>query len=50
MALIINIYRLVVKGDQAVARLGVVFPNLRLGRFFLLFLFLSLAKQFPNFI
>ena len=47
MALIINIYRLVVKGDQAVARLGVVFPNLRLGRFFLLFLFLSLATQLP---
>ena len=50
MALIINIYRLVVKGDQAVAILGVVFPNLRLGRFFLLFLFLSLATQFPIFI
>ena len=50
MALIINIYRLVVKGHQAVARLGVVFPNLRLGRFFLLFLFLSLATQFPIFI
>ena len=50
MALIINIYRLVVKGDHAVARLGVVFPNLRLGRFFLLFLFLSLATQFPIFI
>ena len=50
MALIINIYRLVVKGDKAVARLGVVFPNLRLGRFFLLFLFLSLATQFPIFI
>ncbi len=50
MALIINIYRLVVKGDQAVARLGVVFPNLRLGRFFLLFLFLSFATQFPIFI
>jgi hypothetical protein len=50
MALIINIYRLVVKGDQAVARLGVVFPNLRLGRFFFFFLFLSLATQFPIFI
>jgi hypothetical protein len=50
MALIINIYRLVVKGDQAVARLGVVFPNLRLGRFFVFFFFLSLATQFPIFI
>ncbi len=41
MALMINIYRLVVSGDKSVARLGVVFPNLRLGRFFVLFLFLS---------
>jgi hypothetical protein len=47
MALMINIYRLVVSGDKSVARLGVVFPNLRLGRFFLLFLFLSIATQFP---
>ena len=47
MALIINIYRLVVSGHGSVARLGVVFPSLRLGRFFLLFLFLSIATQFP---
>jgi hypothetical protein len=50
MALIINIYRLVVSGHNSVARLGVVFPNRRLGRFFLLFLFLSIATQFPIFI
>ena len=50
MALIINIYRLVVSGHGSVARLGVVFPSLRLGRFFLLFLFLSIATQFPIFI
>ena len=50
MALIINIYRLVVSGESSVARLGVVFPSLRLGRFFLLFLFLSIATQFPIFI
>ncbi|MBT3457944.1 MAG: hypothetical protein HOF63_01955 [Thiotrichales bacterium] len=50
MALIINIYRLVVSGGQSVARLGVVMPNLRLGRFFLLFIFLSIATQFPIFI
>ena len=50
MALIINIYRLVVSGHGSVARLGVVFPNLRLGRFFLLFIFLSIATQFPIFI
>lgn len=47
MALIINIYRLVVSGHGSVARLGVVFPSLRLGRFFLLFLFLSIATQLP---
>jgi len=47
MALIINIYRLVVSGDKSVARLGVVFPNLRLGRFFLLFICLSIATQLP---
>ena len=40
MALIINIYRLVVSGGQSVARLGVVMPNLRLGRFFIFFIFL----------
>ena len=50
MALIINIYRLVVSGHGSVARLGVVFPNLRLGRFFLLFIFLSIATQFRIFI
>ena len=50
MAIIINIYRLVVSGGQSVARLGVVMPNLRLGRFFLLFIFLSIATQFPIFI
>ena len=50
MALIINIYRFVVSGNQSVARLGVVFPNLRLGRFFLLFIALSIATQFPIFI
>jgi len=50
MALIINIYRLVVSGGQSVARLGVVMPNLRLGRFFLLFIFLSIATQFSIFI
>ena len=47
MAVIINIYRLVVSGDKSVARLGVVFPNLRLGRFFLLFIGLSIATQLP---
>jgi hypothetical protein len=49
MALIINIYRLVVKGDQAVARLGVVFPNLRLGRFFSIVFIFVISYTVPNF-
>ena len=48
MALIINIYRLVVSGNQSVARLGVVFPNLRLGRFFLLFIALSICLLYTS--
>ena len=50
IALVINIYRMVVSGNKSVARLGVVIPNLRFGRFFLLSIFLSIATQFPIFI
>jgi len=50
MALIINIYRLVVSGNNSIARLGVVFPSLRFGRFFLLFILLSVLTQFSIFI
>lgn len=46
MALVINIYRLLVSGNKSVARLGVIFPSLRLGRFFLLFILLSVVTQF----
>ena len=50
IALVINIYRMVVNGNNSVARLGVVLPSLRFGRFFLLSIFLSIATQFPIFI
>jgi len=38
IAILINVYRLVVSGGASVARLGVVLPSIRLGRFFVLFL------------
>ena len=50
ISLLINIYRLVVTGPNSIARVGVVLPSLRLGRFFILFLFLSLITQIPLFI
>ena len=49
MAILINVYRLVVSGAGSVARFGVVLPNIRLGRFFVLFLLLSIATQLPLF-
>ena len=49
IAILINVYRLVVSGGTSVARLGVVLPNIRLGRFFVLFLLLSIATQLPLF-
>ena len=49
IAILINVYRLVVSGGASVARLGVVLPNIRLGRFFVLFLLLSIATQLPLF-
>ncbi|SVD60503.1 uncharacterized protein METZ01_LOCUS413357, partial [marine metagenome] len=50
MALVINIYRMVISGNNSIARLGAVLPSLRFGRFFLLFILLSIATQFPIFI
>ena len=50
MALVINIYQMVISGNKSIARLGVVLPSLRFGRFFLLFILLSIATQFPIFI
>jgi len=49
IAILINVYRLVVSGDASVARFGVVLPSIRLGRFFVLFLLLSIATQLPLF-
>jgi len=49
IAILINVYRLVVSGGTSVARLGVVLPSIRLGRFFVLFLLLSIATQLPLF-
>ena len=49
IAILINVYRLVVSGGASVARLGVVLPSIRLGRFFVLFLLLSIATQLPLF-
>ena len=40
IAILINVYRLVVSGGSSVARFGVVLPSIRLGRFFVLFLLL----------
>ena len=37
IAILINVYRLVVSGGASVARFGVVLPSIRLGRFFVLF-------------
>tara|TARA_B100000787_G_C16062126_1_gene236035 strand:- start:41 stop:706 length:666 start_codon:yes stop_codon:yes gene_type:complete len=49
MALLINIYRIAVKGNNSIVRFGIVLPNRRLGRFFLITLLLSIA-EFPSFI
>ena len=49
IAILINVYRLVVSGGASVARFGVVLPSIRLGRFFVLFLLLSIATQLPLF-
>ncbi|MGE4594170.1 MAG: hypothetical protein AAEF23_01465 [Gammaproteobacteria bacterium] len=46
-ALLVNIYRLVVLGSSAILPLGIVVPSLRIGRFLLLFLFVSIAPFFP---
>ena len=49
IAILINVYRLVVSGGASVARFGGVLPSIRLGRFFVLFLLLSIATQLPLF-
>ena len=44
MALLINIYRIVVQGNNSIVRFGVVLPNRRLGRFFLITILLAFAQ------
>ena len=44
MALLINIYRIVVQGNNSIVSFGVVLPNRRLGRFFLITILLAFAQ------
>ena len=49
IAILINVYRLVVSGGASVARFGVVLPSIRIGRFFVLYFLLSIALRLPLF-
>ena len=44
MAMLINVYRLVILGNNSINRLGFVFPTLRFGRFFLLAILLGIGQ------
>ena len=44
LALLVNIYRIVISGNKSISKLGVVAPNLRLGRFFLLSIPLTIGQ------
>lgn len=44
MAMLINVYRLVILGNNSVNRLGFVLPTLRFGRFFLLAILLGVGQ------
>ena len=44
MALLINIYRLVVLGNNSITKLGIVIPNLKFGRFLLLSVLLAVGQ------
>ena len=44
MAMLINVYRLVILGNNSINRLGFVLPSLRLGRFFLLAILLGIGQ------
>ena len=46
VALVINIYRMVVSGNNSIAKFGLELPSLRFGRFFLLFSVYNIV-QFP---
>ena len=44
MAMLINVYRLVILGNNSINRLGFVLPSLRFGRFFLLAILLGIGQ------
>jgi hypothetical protein len=44
LAILINVYRLVVMGENSIGRLGFVLPDLRFGRFFLLSILVGLGQ------
>ena len=44
MAMLINVYRLVILGNNSINRLGFVLPSLRLGRIFLLAILLGIGQ------
>ena len=50
LALLMNLYRIVVSGNNSISRLGVVIPNLRLGRFLLLSIPLVMGQIISLFI
>ena len=49
IAILINVYRLVVSEGASVARFGVVLPSIRMGRFFVLYFLLSIVLRLPLF-
>jgi len=44
MAMLINVYRLVILGNNSINRLGFILPSLRFGRFFLLAILLGIGQ------
>ena len=50
LALLMNVYRIVVSGNNSVARLGIVIPNVRVGRFLLLSIPLVMGQIISLFI
>ena len=50
LALLMNVYRIVVSGNNSIARLGIVIPNLRVGRFLLLSIPLVMGQIISLFI
>lgn len=44
LAILINVYRLVILGNNSTGRFGIVLPDLRFGRFFLLSIFVGFGQ------